>query len=154
MRHTLRSRAHTCMALALALAFVGIAAVASAAEVCIDLDNADGHVGLYRLTVTSFGSTTASLVGTGVQGATTQVVTAAGALVGGDFELTVQGTDIVPHQGSGLTLLVKHDAHIHLAGPGFTSGTFEAARVLLFPEGQQTTLTEGTASVIACPPQG
>lgn len=159
MQRALRSR--TCFTLVLTLVFVGIAGVASADLVCLDLN--DGLLGspslLYRLNVTFPGNNTASAVGTAFQGAATRVVTGGGALVGGQFEVSLQGTDIVAPDATGSTpVLVTHSTHVLLNGPQFTSGTFEAVHVRIFPAGQgiaeSVSLSDGTAAIIPCPPQG
>jgi hypothetical protein len=160
MRRALYSRIG--FTLVLALAFVGIAGVAAAQQqVCISLD--DAFAGspplLYRLTVTEPGNNTRLAVGTAHQGSATRVVTGGGALVGGQFELSLSGTDITtPATIGGDTALIQHSTHIQLSSPTFTSGTFEAIHVRIFESGQgfgqTTSLSDGTATVIACPPLG
>jgi len=159
MRRALHSR--ITFTLVLALVFVGIAGVASAQQqVCLDLN--DGFPGsptlLYRLTMTQPTGTTATVVGTATQGNATRIVTGGGVLVGGQFELSLRSTDInTPSQGGGPALLV-HSTHVEINGPGFTSGTFESAHVRYFESnqgiGQTLNLTDGTVTVVACPPLG
>ena len=150
--------------LVLALAFVGIAGVASAQQqICVELIDTRVPITpplLYRLTVTNPGNNTRSVVGTATQGSATRVVTGGGALIGGQFELSLQSTDI-RNTGpiSGDRALVNSSTHILLDGPTFTSGIFEAVHVRIFEDlfqsfGQTTTLVDGIATVIPCPPQG
>jgi hypothetical protein len=107
--------------------------------------------------VTQPGHNTASVVGTSSRTSATGVVTGGGALIGGNFELSLRSTDIRDElfgdRGLATTL-----THIHLEGPSFTSGAFEAAFVGYFEgagghgDGQFTALEDGTATVVPCPP--
>ena len=154
MAHVLRRHIRTGITVALALVLVGIAGVAAAAETCIELNTTPSV--LYRLVVTQPSPTTASVVGTITRGAVTGVVTGAGALIGGAFEVTLQASDIRVSFAVGDDALTTTTTHLQLNGPAFTSGPFQAAFVGYFESGhgsgQLTALEEGTATVVACPP--
>jgi hypothetical protein len=160
MRHVLR----TSTILALALAVVGIAGVASAQQqTCIELTDALPQTPsfIYRLNVTPAGTNAVSIVGVVFGASGARVLTGGGALISGQAELSLMGTDIVisptPEQAA---VLVQHATHILLAGPSFTSGTFEHVFTRVFETaqaqtfGQTTTLNDGIATVVPCPPQG
>jgi hypothetical protein len=163
MRKALRGHARLGFILALTVGFLGFAGAAWAQQtVCIDLD--DGLLGspplLYRLSVQVVSSLpgfqVATVAGTATQGSATRVVTGAGAVIDGGFELSLQGTDIAsPQQAGGSPLLVTHSTHVLLNSPSFQSGTFESVHTRIFQAGQGVTesvsVTDGTATVVACP---
>jgi hypothetical protein len=158
MSHALRT--FTVFAVALALLGITAGTVSAQQLVCIELtdDLPQTPPFIYRLNLTPAGSTTFSLVGFvfGTSGA--RVLTGGGAVINGQVEISVQGTDIVtsptPEQAS---VLVQHATHILLPGPSFSSGTFEHAFTRIFETaqtqtfGQITTLNDGTATVVNCP---
>jgi hypothetical protein len=161
MRNLFRPYRRLSIVLTLAFAFVGVAGVASAQQTCIEIiDNIpETPTFLYRLTVTQPGNNTVTVVGTataaGRPGA--RIVTGGGALIGGQFELSLTGTDIIdaplpPDE----RLLVQHTTHIVFTGPSFTSGLFETVQVRTFEAvngfGTRTNLNEGTATIVSCPP--
>jgi hypothetical protein len=161
MRQALgRRHGRVYIAVMFALAIVAIACDASAQQqACITLDDGPGGGApiLYRLNVTLTGNGTASVVGTASQGSARRVVTGGGAVIGTAFELSLQGTDFVAQTGDA-PALVTHATHVTLNGPAFAAGTFKSVHTRLSEGAQSLTqtisLTDGTAAVIGCPPQG
>jgi hypothetical protein len=144
---------------------VAAAGVASAQPVCIELIDTLEPIApsvLLRLLATPTGEGTVSVVGRsthpGAPASVTRVVNGAGTLIGGQFELSLYTTDI---SSISLTIptraVITNTTHIHLDGPAFTSGIFDSVHVRTFEDafqtfGQTTTLIEGTATIVPCPP--